>query len=68
MTDRPKRGKRIQIYLPADLLERWEQTPRYERSATVATALRRYWRIEEADVQALKDSPRKAGRPKKDDQ
>lgn len=28
----------------------------------------RDWRIEEADVQALKDSPRKAGRPKKDDQ
>jgi hypothetical protein len=42
-SDRPKTGKRAQIYLPADLLERWEGTPRYERSATVAAALREYW-------------------------
>lgn len=44
MPDQPKRGKRVQIYLPADLLERWGQTPRYERSATVAAALREYWK------------------------
>lgn len=44
MTDQPKRGKRVQIYLPADLLERWGQTPRYERSATVAEALRAWWK------------------------
>jgi hypothetical protein len=37
------RGKRIQIYLPADLLERWNNTPRYERSAEVAIALRKHW-------------------------
>lgn len=43
MTDQPKRGKRVQIYLPADLLEQWEATPRYERSATVAAALRLFW-------------------------
>jgi hypothetical protein len=40
---RAERGKRVQIYLPADLLGRWERTPRYERSATVAAALRMYW-------------------------
>lgn len=43
MTDQPKRGKRVQIYLPADLLEQWEATPRYERSAAVAKALRLLW-------------------------
>lgn len=43
MTDQPKRGKRVQIYLPADLLVQWERIPRYERSATVAAALREYW-------------------------
>mgnify|MGYP001616641830 CR=1 FL=1 len=37
------RGKRVQIYLPADLLEQWGKTPRYERSAEVAKALRAWW-------------------------
>lgn len=46
MTDQPQRGKRVQIYLPADLLERWERTPRYERSAEVAKALRQYWKTD----------------------
>lgn len=56
MTDRPRRGKRVQIYLPADLLERWEQTPRYERSATVATALRSYWGIDQDTHQDTGDT------------
>lgn len=43
MADQPKTGRRVQIYLPADLLERWERTPRYDRSKTVAAALRLYW-------------------------
>lgn len=38
-------GQRVQIYLPADLLERWKATPRYQRSATVAAALRQFWGI-----------------------
>jgi hypothetical protein len=38
-------GKRVQIYLPGDLLEQWDRTPRYERSATVAAALRAYWAV-----------------------
>lgn len=44
--NQPKRGKRVQIYLPPDLLEQWEKTPRYERSATVAAALRAWWTID----------------------
>lgn len=44
-SSQPKRGKRIQVYLAADLIERWEQTPRYERSAEVARALRKHWGI-----------------------
>ena len=43
MSDQPKRGKRVQIYLPADLLEQWERIPRYERSKIVAEALRQFW-------------------------
>lgn len=39
------KGKRIQLYLAADLVERWEQTRRYERSAEVAAALRKHWGI-----------------------
>lgn len=50
----PKRGKRVQIYLPVDLVERWEQTPRYERSAVVATALRKHWEIVKTEKIALK--------------
>jgi hypothetical protein len=45
MTDDRKTGKRVQIYLPGDLLEQWQRTPRYERSATVAAALRAYWAV-----------------------
>lgn len=37
------KGKRIQVYLAADLVEKWEATPRYERSAEVAEALRKHW-------------------------
>lgn len=43
MPDQPKRGKRVQIYIPADLVERWDATPRYERSAEVAKGLRMLW-------------------------
>lgn len=46
MTDRPKTGKRVQVYIPADLVEQWERTPRYERSAQVAKALRLFWSID----------------------
>ena len=38
-----KTGGRVQIYLPADLLERWIQIPRYERSAIAQAALRAWW-------------------------
>lgn len=41
------KGKRVQIYIPADLMERWEALPRYERSAEVAKALRALWKMEE---------------------
>lgn len=47
MTDQPKRGKRVQIYLPGDLLEMWDRLPRYERSAEVAKALRQLWGVED---------------------
>lgn len=50
MTDRPKTGKRVQIYLPADLLDRWESIPRYERSAAVAAALRLFWDTNSSSV------------------
>lgn len=43
MPKKDRTGRRVQIYLPADLLEQWERTPRYERSATVAQALRAFW-------------------------
>lgn len=46
MSDTPKRGRRVQVYIPADLLTRWDQLPRYERSAEVANALRAWWKIE----------------------
>lgn len=36
-------GKRVQIYIPADLIEQWEKLPRYERSAEVAKSLRQLW-------------------------
>jgi len=49
-------GKRVQIYLPADLLEKWEDIPRYERSATVAAALRAFWNKEETDNALRQDS------------
>ena len=35
-----KTGKRVQIYIPADLIEQWDRLPRYERSGAVAAALR----------------------------
>ena len=44
------KGKRVQIYLPADLVERFEQIPRYERSAEVARALREKWGIKPISV------------------
>ena len=47
MNDQPKRGRRVQVYIPADLLTRWDQLPRYERSAEVANALRAWWGIDE---------------------
>jgi hypothetical protein len=40
------KGKRVQIYIPADLVKKWDTLPRYERSAEVAKALRAYWKIE----------------------
>lgn len=43
MTNTTKRGKRVQIYIPADLVDTWESLPRYERSAEVAKALRQLW-------------------------
>lgn len=46
MTDRPKTGKRYQIYIPADLIDQWESTPRYERSAAVAAGLRLLWGVD----------------------
>ena len=42
MSDKPKTGRRVQIYIPGDLVEYWDSLPRYERSATVAEALRRH--------------------------
>lgn len=48
-SDQHTRGKRIQIYLAADLVERWEQTPRYERSAIVASALRQFWGVKNTE-------------------
>lgn len=38
-----KTGKRVQVYIPADLVDEWEQIPRYERSAEAAAALRAWW-------------------------
>lgn len=62
MTDQPKRGKRVQIYLPADLVEQWERTPRYERSATVAAALRAWWerRPDQAVGSVVGSTPQKS--------
>lgn len=40
------KGKRVQIYIPADLVKKWDELPRYERSAEVAKALRAWWEIE----------------------
>jgi hypothetical protein len=39
-------GRRVQIYIPADLVKKWDALPRYERSAEVAKALRAHWKIE----------------------
>lgn len=39
------KGKRVQIYIPADLVEQWDRLPRYERSAEVAQALRAWWAV-----------------------
>lgn len=55
VTDQPKRGKRVQIYLPADLIEQWEKTPRYERSAIVAAALRAWWDRQASDPSLKKE-------------
>jgi hypothetical protein len=41
----PTKGKRVQIYIPADLVKKWDALPRYERSAEVAKALRAHWKI-----------------------
>ena len=43
MPDKPSAGRRVMIYIPADLLARWDAVPRFERSALVAEALRRMW-------------------------
>lgn len=40
------KGKRVQIYIPADLVKKWDALPRYERSAEVAKALRAHWKSE----------------------
>jgi hypothetical protein len=42
-SNQSKTGRRIQIYLSADLIEKWDKLPRYERSAEVAAALRKHW-------------------------
>ena len=42
VSDKPKTGRRVQIYIPSDLVDYWDSLPRYERSATVAEALRSY--------------------------
>jgi len=57
MSEPVRRGKRIQIYLAADLLDRWEKTPRYERSAVVAAALREYWGRLDRSSQIVSDDP-----------
>jgi hypothetical protein len=44
------KGKRVQIYIPADLVEKWDALPRYERSAEVAAALRQRWGMEAPNV------------------
>lgn len=41
------KGKRVQIYIPADLVKKWDEFPRYERSAEVAKALRARWEASE---------------------
>lgn len=56
MSDQSGRGRRVQIYLPADLLERWEDIPRYERSKIVAAALRMFWGIGAEDISQSKNS------------
>ena len=50
-----KTGKRVQIYIPADLLDRWKALPRYERSATVAAALRKLWKLTEDEQEKKSD-------------
>jgi hypothetical protein len=42
MSDRPKTGKRTQIYLAARHAEWWDKIPRYDRSRIVAEALDLY--------------------------
>lgn len=44
-------GKRVQIYIPADLVEKWESLPRYERSAEVAEALRLKWGVKKPKME-----------------
>jgi hypothetical protein len=44
-----KTGRRVQIYIPGDLLEQWDALPRYERSAAVAAALRAWWETQPAN-------------------
>ena len=56
-----KTGRRVQIYIPADLVERWDRLPRYERSAEVAKALRAWWRPDELTPEVTPDEKLKRG-------
>lgn len=59
-------GRRVQIYVPADLLEKWDALPRYERSAEVAKALRAWWGIDDAEIERYERERQPAHRPRKE--
>ena len=54
MSEQKKTGRRVQIYIPADLVAKWDALPRYERSAEVARALRQLWSSEEPKTSHLR--------------
>jgi metal-responsive CopG/Arc/MetJ family transcriptional regulator len=54
-------GKRVQIYIPADLVGKWDRLPRYERSAEIAKALRQLWGMEETTPKTTPPAKEKRG-------
>ena len=60
MTDRPSRGKRVNIYLAADLVAKWDALTPTKRSAEVAKALRLLWGMRQDKL--APDADRAAGR------